>query len=298
MAPAGADAGGPGTPRGAVFDYTTGTGGWAAVGWTFDNFDTASIETQDLSRHRLAVGIKGDAPAVKLEVIDYQNRKMIGYLRRIERTEERVWEVFTAADAAAYGLDPARIRMILFIVEGQHRTGRLEVNHRPTTLEGEGFLGRSAINFPASPAPRNVPIAPVGATATVLPTGRGLRLQCNTGSAGWAGGGFHFDNPSTPSVETADFSFRGIGSGDTPLRYFGLLGSLTGGGIKVEFVDVNERKMSYRLNPAPSGIERIWGPNAEWIRYHHGLDMARIKVVYFIVEGANVQADVEINRLP
>lgn len=301
VAPPGADAGGPGTPRGAIFHYATGTPGWAGVGWTFDNFETPSIETQDLTRYRLAVGIKGDAPAVKCEIIDYLDRKAIGYLRGIERGTEKVWEIYTTSDVTLYGVDPSRIRIIYFIVEGANRTGTLEVNNRPTPLvKGASSLvfSPSDINLPGNP--RNVPIVPVGATASILPTSRGMQLQCQTGRARWVGGGFHYDNPATPTVETGDFSYRGL---STPLYwFFGLQGTMTGGSLKVEFVDEQERKAAYKLVspgqavPVRPDREQVWAVNGEWVRYHYGLNMGRIKVVYFIVEGANVQSNITINR--
>lgn len=303
VAPPGADAGGPGTPRGAIFNYTTGTPGWAGVGWTFDDFETPSIETQDLTRYRLAVGIKGDAPTVKCEIIDYLDRKAIGYLRGIQRTTEKVWEIYTTSDATLYGVDPSRVRMIYFIVEGANRSGTLEVNNRPTPLvEGTSSLSffPSYINLPGTP--RNVPIVPIGATASIVSTPRGMQLQCQTGTAGWVGGGFHYDNPATPAVETGDFSYRRL---STPLYwFFGLQGTMTGGSLKVEFVDEQERKAAYKLVtpgqavPVRADREQVWAVNGEWVRYHYGLNMGRIKVVYFIVEGANVQSNITINRRP
>ena len=284
MAPLGADSGGPGTERGAIFNYTTGTGGWAAGGFRYDNFQTPQIETGDISGLRsLIFGLKGTAPQVKFEVVDDQNRKTAIYLRGIRADVEQVWKIETSM-IASYGVDLTKVRAFWFVVEGLNQTGSLEINRVPTPL----LPNTTASITPLPGSPRVVRVAPAGVTANVSTITRGARLDYNTTTAGWAGGGFSYDDPATPAIESANLS-------SFPYLVFGLKGNPTQ--VKFEVVDIYGRKASIKLSGIRPDLEQRWAiPTLTLANY--GVDLTKIQLIYFIVEGANQSGSLEIYRIP
>lgn len=286
MAPPGADSGGPGTDRGAIFNFTTGTGGWAAGGFRYDNFQTPQIETGDLSQFKyLIFGLKGSVPQVKFEVVDDQGRKTSIYLKGIRPDIEQVWMIDTAT-IASYGVDLKKVRALWFVVEGQNQTGSIEINRRPTALNPSTIHNSRNINVPGNPS--NTTVAPAGATANAAGINRGMRLTYDTKTAGWAGAGFNFDNPSTPVVETVDLSTF------TPL-VIGLKGNP--GKVKFEVVDELGKKASVQLGGIRSDAEQVWAISTVGLA-NYGVNMKRIRFIFVIVEGVNQAGNLEIYRLP
>lgn len=117
-------------------NYDTSPNGWVGGGFTFDNFSTSAIETQNLSNFSvLNFGLKntwGTLNWVKIEVIDDQEHKGIAYLANVNNANEQVWSLETL-NFVAQGVDLTKARLIYFIVEGgPGQTGALEINRIPT----------------------------------------------------------------------------------------------------------------------------------------------------------------------
>jgi len=145
------------TARGMSLQYRTGIEGWAGGGFSFDDFGTPFIEIQDLgSLDSLRFGLQGDAPRVKLELVDSSDRKYVTFLDGISAVEEKVWTV--PLTGRSLGMDRRFTRLIYFIVEGTGRTGSLRVNVAAT--------GTSATSL-------RLASAPSGTSALAAPTGWG-----------------------------------------------------------------------------------------------------------------------------
>ncbi len=272
------------TSRGFRLNYNTGNAGWAGAGFNYDNFATSTIETGNLSGYSsLIFGIKGTHERVKLEVIDDQNRKAVAYLRQIYTGYENEWKVDTA-DLLVSGVNLARVRHLYFIVEGVNISGTLEVNRVPTDVQPN--LAAKIQPLPGYPVMTQV--YPTGANASTVQTDAGMRINYNTGTPGWAGGGWKFDNPFTNAVETADLT--------KPEYYylgFGIKGNTTS--VKIEVVDINNRKGSVILSGIRNDLsQRHAVPMVTLAAY--GVDLTKVKTIYFIVEGANKTGSLEIER--
>lgn len=127
-------------------------------------------------------------------------------------------------------------------------------------------------------------VYPQGSRAQETITDEGLRFHYTTGEAGWAGAGFAFDDFMTDEIETADFT--GVDE-----FLFGLdLGELNR--IKVEFVDADDHKHAVYLDIEHSAEEDLFFRlPLSGLRY---VDLSRIRLIYFIVEGINYFGEVEI----
>ncbi len=284
--PNGATASMTATGRGGVLTYNSGAPGWVGGGFNYDNFSTTAIETADFSVYKqLIFGLKGSPLRVKLEFIDDQNKKADFYLEQIRTDLENEWAVSTA-DIIAAGVNLQKIRMIYFIIEGVNQSGTLEINRMPTVIQPNMAANIQAL--PESPTPRVVKVAPAtGTIATVSTLSRGARLDYQTGTPGWAGVGFTYDDPATPAVESVNLS-------TLPYLGFGIKGNATQ--VKLELVDADGRKASVKLTGIRSDLEQRWAisllPFAAY-----GIDLTRIRTLYFIVEGQNQNGILDIYRL-
>ncbi len=294
IAPAGATATGTiGGDRGHYFSYQTNIPGWAGTGLTYDNFSTPAIETGDINGlAQLTFGIVrgnptyGFATRVKFEIVDNLDRKAHVYLDGIGDVE-KAWAIPTSYFRNA-GVDLTKVRVMYFIVEGQNLTGALQINQYSP--------GSSLPQFSLTPAnitilpgdPQKNHVAPAGADSSGAGTPRGMFLNYTTGTPGWAGGGFSYDNFSTPTIETGDISqYQNLS--------FGLKGDPSQ--VKFEVLDAFGHKTSIYLHGIRSDVEQVWSISTQTIA-SYGVDLTKIRWIYFIVEGKNLTGSVEINKVP
>ena len=352
------------TLRGMKVNYETTLGGWAGGGFSFDDFGTTSVETQDLSLVKeLTLGLKATASRVKVEVIDNTGQKASVYLVGVSSTQE---QVFTIPTAQLTGIDLTKVRLMYFIVEGASLTGTLEVNRlspamailtdplqlrqtfnltftgndyrnyiglnekwcrgtegwyyilsdgkviqssgniqvgkidpvyyqympdwlsltSSSTLIGpsNSFTSSNITNLPGFPQITRV--APEGNTSTVTRSARGVLFDYNTSVGGWAGGGFTFDDLGTSSIETQNLS-------QFSLLTFGLKGNTSR--VKLEVIDAQGQKASVYLVGIQSDKEQIWVISTSALQ---GIDLTKVRLAYFVVEGSNLTGTLEANWVP
>ncbi len=128
-------------------------------------------------------------------------------------------------------------------------------------------------------------VAPGGNPTTVGLAPRGVEINYDTNVGGWAGGGFAFDNFGTPGIETYDLS------GFSEL-VFGLQGSTSE--IALEIVDDQDRKVAIELTNILADQEQVWAISTSSIT---GVDLTKVRLLYFIVEGSGKIGTVVVNRL-
>lgn len=280
------------TSRGLRLDFRT-TGGWVTGTFNFDDFGTGPVESVDLSTlPALTVGLRGharegagawaDLGGVKLEVEDVFYRKHIAVLNGVSADRERVWSVPLAALRGA--IDVTKVRFITLVVEGSSaRNGQLRAHLAPGREEWANPM-MTATHLSGLPGAWSITrVAPEPNATAVQRTQRGLLLQYRTGPEGWAGGGFAFDDFGTPAVETVDLSA-------TDALRFGLSGGVTR--VKLELVDDQNRKYVTSLQDiAPD--EKVWVVPLSRIGAY--LDARRVRLIYFIVEGAGLSGNLWVN---
>lgn len=278
------------TPRGALITYQTGTEGWSGGGFSYDDFSTGAVETGNLSGlTHLIFGLKGSSDVVKLELVDNTGKKAGVYLRGISMIEEKIWKINTAFFT---GVNLAEIRLIYFIVEGANKSGTLEVSQKPPVqdiLPDVLLTSRDITDWPLGQAgPATVTSVGPGGTATdkADPTNRGVKITYNTGTEGWSGGGFAYDNFSTGAVESGDWNSLDevvVGMQGTPEV------------VKFEVVDASGKSAHVYLRGIQSGTEQFWKIPLSRLA---GINLAQIRIVYFIVEGVEAQGTLYVNRMP
>jgi len=294
ITPTGAIAtGNMGDDRGHYFYYETKTAGWAGTGLTYDNFSTPAIETGDINGlSQLTFGIVrgnptiGFATRVKFEIVDNLDRKAHVYLDGIGDVE-KAWAISTSYFRNA-GVDLTKVRVMYFIVEGQNQIGALQINRYPagSVLPQANLTPANITILPGDPQKNHV--APAGADSSGAGTPRGMFLNYTTGTPGWAGGGFSYDNFSTATVETGDISqYQNLS--------FGLKGDPSQ--VKFEILDAFGHKTSIYLHSIRADVEQVWSISTQSI-VSYGVDLTKIRWIYFIVEGQSQTGTVEINKVP
>jgi len=280
------------TDRGAIIFVSTKDESCAGGGFSFD--PTGGVNLTGISD--LTVALRGDFDTIKFELVDSQDRKDFVYLTGIKTNEEQVWSISTSQFE---GLDLAHVRLAYFIVEGQNKTGQIEVNLAPgegTTISTVIHAAQDLTTADITSLPENIiqsvnfpslaPISPEGAVSSVGLTDRGIQVQYDTRDAGWAGGGWTFDHFGTQEIETVDLSgYKNLN--------FGLKGDRSA--VKIEFVDAENRKKAFYLDGIQVGEEKIWRIPVSALE---GVDMTRLRLIYFIVEGENAAGTIEINHIP
>jgi len=134
--------------EGVKISYDTTVGGWAGGGYTFDDFGTLKGESQDLTDlSSLAIGLKGSANRVRMEMVDDSRRRSHVYLDGIQSDLTGIWEV--SLSRFSQEVDLKRITQIFFIIEGSDQLGTLDVFlHRSSFTSPEGLVRtRSNPNF-------------------------------------------------------------------------------------------------------------------------------------------------------
>ena len=120
--------------RGTRLTYNTGSQSFVGGGFSFDDFNTQAIETQDLSGfNQLLFGLKGAPSQVKLEIIDDQGLKATFILTGISQNNEQIY-VIPTTEIQNQGIDLNKVRLIYAIVEGQNQQGILDINHLPANF--------------------------------------------------------------------------------------------------------------------------------------------------------------------
>ncbi|MDP3920871.1 MAG: hypothetical protein Q8R76_08715 [Candidatus Omnitrophota bacterium] len=286
ITPGGAQATGGSQDRGVYFHFETGAPGWAGTGFTYDDFRTGAIETGDLTRlSEFTFGLQGTINQLKMEIVDENDQKSFVYLTGIRSDTERVW---TVPRSAFQNVNMSRVRVIYFIVEGQNQTGNVTVNQYP---RGSGYadIYQSEEHITRLPGrPRNNTVIPNGASASIEDTGRGIRMTYDTGAPGWVGGGFNYDDFGTGPIETANLS-----------GYESLIFSLSGDPdrVKVEVIDDQNRKAVVYLHSITAERRDEWVISTADLAAS-GVNLARVRMIYFIVEGVHETGTIEINRIP
>jgi len=205
--------------------------------------------------------------------------------------------------------DLAKISFIYIVVEGDNKTGTLEINRWPvSTYLAPSLLTQSAISVPSTGLTDLgiTAIAPDTNQIDLTLTGRGLRLTYNTeapaGSAmenkdGWVAAGFTYDDlMNTPNPP---YEWRSLkdGSGDPLTLVFGIKniqGTL--GPIKFEVIDYSGNKSGIYLDGIMLGDEKIYQIDLSGLQ--GTADLEKVSYMYFVVEGQNKQGIIEINRWP
>ncbi|MBI1978172.1 MAG: hypothetical protein HYS55_05415, partial [Candidatus Omnitrophica bacterium] len=136
-------------------------------------------------------------------------------------------------------------------------------------------------------APKNAIFKAAGNGSFVVNSAgdRGFILTYNTEPGGFVAGVFAYDNFGTVQTETFDLS------GLTELD-FGIRGDVSD--IKFEITDVNNQKVTLLLTGVTSTEERIWSIPTSML---NGIDLTQIRFISFVVDGENLQGDVEVNRI-
>ncbi len=276
-------------PRGITINYDTTVGGWAGGGFTYDNFGSVPIETEDLSGlAELHFSLQGDTSEVKLEIIDRFDQKSTVQLVGIQPDQEQVWVIPTSA---LEEIDLSNVRIIYFIVEGDGKIGTLTVNRVPSTTfiaapPSDTLTPADISPIPGKPAVRD--LGGGGGTVSAAATARGAELTFNNASSlSFAGAGFGYDDFTTPGiVETQDLS------GLTYLM-FGLKGDTSQ--VKLEIHDTQDGGFSIPLLGIRPDQEQVY---AIPISVFGGADLANVRDIWFVVEGGPQAGKLIVNRQP
>lgn len=290
VAPAGASASVTSTSSNLeILQYNTGTGGWAGGGLSYDEFSTKSIEAVDLSGFsKLIVGLKGNPSQVKFEIVDRQGKKASVYLAGIRSTGEQFWAIDTSLFS---GVDLTQVQLLYFIVEGARQQGKLEIRFNFNQIQLATISPSTILtpeNITSLPGnPQVAQVGPAGDPSKITATSRGVHLDYYT-QYGWTGAGLTFDNFSTPGIESADL--RGYSD-----LAFGLQGNTDR--VKVEFIDTLGNKIALRLVGITSSKEQVWKISTKTLA-SLGLDLSKVRLIYFIVEGPGIKGGLDINWVP
>lgn len=282
--------------RGLRINYNTTVGGWAGGGYDFDNLNTVTRESADLSGlSDLKIGLKGDASRVKVELIDRAGNRSVVYLASLSRTQELVWKI---PMSRFQGIDLRTVQNIFFIVESPDVTGAVDIFVEPTVPPVPTNIqpdpNMTSVNLQALPTgsvnglsmPTIAHIGPPDSQTSVGLSNRGIQVNYKNGASGWSGGGFSYDHFGTAPFESKDLS------GLAELR-FGITGTTSR--LKFEIIDADNRKQVFYLEQIEAGREKIWRiPTA----YLTGVDLKKIRLMYFIAEGANQTGGFSINHKP
>lgn len=294
------------TRKGALIKYDTSTSGWAAAGIRFDDFGTQNVETADLSvMESLVFGIQGNPSSLKLEVIDVYGQRAIVYLRQIENSRMKYWQIYTSTLS---GIDLTRVSQIYFVVEGAMSTGTFEVeftrdpNVVPTMINSSaaftsddigGLIDREPAANLALPTITSVSPSESRADVSLTPTGEVIDFDIAPNS--WAGGGWSYDHFGTPEIESVDLSAEDeiiVG-----LQYQNL-STWPNGPVKMEIIDAHGNKQIFNLNWVSENKESYYRIPTAYLKQ---VDITKIRLVYFIFGGhwsQNFTGQLVVNRRP
>jgi hypothetical protein len=197
-------------------------------------------------------------------------------------------QVYKIALSLFSGINLSEVRLIYFITD-EVGVGQFTINQFPPApvlaevspdatltvddiedLEGSPFLTLLSSDGDAS--------------SNVTDLGRGAEFTFDTGSGGFAGGGFSYDDFSTGPLESADLS------GVTDL-ILGVKGDVSE--LKLEIIDINDNKAAVKLvniSPTSEGVYKIS------MSLFAGVDLTKTRLIYFIAEtGAG---KFEVNQFP
>ncbi|HTL46835.1 MAG TPA: hypothetical protein VL688_02095 [Verrucomicrobiae bacterium] len=271
-------------PSGLHYNYQTGSRGWAGAGF-FYNLNPGVLPND--GHGNFVIGLKGTPSKVKVEFTDSANRKVSLPLTGITGAEQ-YWKIPLALLDA---LNLNQLKSVFFVVEGANQTGTLDILwiKRPLGIDPSATL--TSADLTALPsgtigAPRETAVSPANASSNAVKTDRGVQVTYNTGTDGWTGGGFTYDDFGTGPVESANWT------GLTELR-FGVQGDPSE--VKLEILDTNGQKVQLRLQGIQKNNEKVWVVPASLLT---GIDITKIRLIYFIVEGVGQTGVLNVNVLP
>ncbi|MCX5677606.1 MAG: hypothetical protein NTY76_00645, partial [Candidatus Omnitrophica bacterium] len=289
------------TSRGISVAYSTNSGanaGWAGAGFSYAG---TALGYQDLSNlSSLIFSLQSSESTLKLELVDSLGNKSAIYLSGASATTETFYSVdFTKLVGKA---DLKKISFIYVIVEGDNKTGTLELNDLKVSnmISADPTKTASDINIPTEglTIPGGVTVNPTGATATLTTTPRGISVAYSTNSganAGWAGAGFSY---AGTALGYQDFS------GLTNL-VFSLRSTESNSALKLELVDSTGKKSAiYLITDFLPTNSRMKFPVRSETFYSIDLskmvgnaDLTKVSFIYVIVEGDNKTGTLELNDL-
>ncbi|MDP2929706.1 MAG: hypothetical protein Q8O01_06590, partial [Candidatus Omnitrophota bacterium] len=289
LAPTGSTASVAQSDRGLTLTYDTATGGWAGAGFSYDIGDTTAKEYYNFSSlTQITLGVKGSSERVKLEFVDINENKSYTYLYGVSSAEERFFVV--PFNQLTGNVDMTKVMAVYVIVEGNNRTGTVELSY----LKGSVYIYPSAtltqadISMPNAtlydPSIMGVSINPLNSAVSLTP--RGLHDVYSTGTDGWAGAGFSYDDFFTETIkEYKDLS-------GVVQMVFGIKG--TSSQLKVEFIDKDGNKSAIYLAGISSTTEQFYAIQLSSLIGNAKL--SEISYINFIVEGVSLTGSFDINR--
>ncbi|GEM_PF-2734969 len=262
-------------PRGLRLDYNTGSGGFVGTGNLYNALNFAQLG-------QMTFGLQGTSSRIKFELMDMNGVKAYIYLDGVDGNVEKVWTV-TASAFTGSSLDLTRIKTIYFIVEdAPYKTGSLTIYQKPAVLPSTTNSINDVTDFGYA---RYITVNNASMSDTLTQPNLGnWKLTYSTSSvAGFAGGGFNYDDQYTSNIETRDF--------DTQPTNIGLRGPTSS--VKVEMKDINGRVVTFQIYGIKTDEDLVWRlPKTELKKT--GIDLTKIQYILFIVEGSNQQGTLQI----
>jgi len=262
------------TDRGLKLTYNTQEGGYVGAGFAYNVQGSDSV---DLSGYNsLIFGIKGDERYIKFEVKDIDGKSASVHLSSIDPANEKVWVIPTSG---LHEIDLTKVQYMYFIIEGNNKSGTLYVNRVKSSqwIPPTPVVPPPTPNLPPADDTGGIATPPATAEATPIMKNNvpvGFSLNYNTGSIGWAGASFSYDQAKNFSAFDK-LAFRMSGSYSK---------------VKFEIMDKFNRKFSLYLTGINSD-EQTWIIETSLIQ---GIDMSYVKSFNFIVEGSNQSGTLQV----
>ncbi len=266
---------------GWVYDHFNIHSGWAGAGFSYDNGADLNALGQNI-----IIGITGDSSRIKFEVVDNNGNKAFVYLDGISSTQENIYAIPLSS---LQGVDLSSIKTMYFVIEGENKTGTIEVSRyaNPMLIESSLSLTAKDINIPGQGVgyPAIQGIASTTSVINAESTDRGIKITYDTQSGGWIGGGFSYTASASGAVNISSYT----------QLVFSLKGSSDiNGRIKFEIKDSSDRSAYVYLDGIDLNTEKVWAiPTASL----GGVDLSSIKYMYFIVEGNDRAGTLYVNRV-
>ncbi|MDD3906560.1 MAG: hypothetical protein PHS46_08605, partial [Candidatus Omnitrophica bacterium] len=264
------------TGTGWVYDHFNIQSGWAAGSIVYDQAANLS------GMQNIIVGLKGNNSRVKVEVKDNLNHAVSVYLEGVDPNQENI---FAIPVSLLQSIDLTHVKYITFVVEAENKTGVLWISRTPdplwisasTTLTSQDInIPGQGVDYPAINSLINI--------TTLEASDRGMKMVYNIPAGGaWAGAGFAYGiSGGAASKDLSGLSELIFGVQGTPQR------------VKLEIKDEAGASASVYLDGIESGSEKIWSIPTSSL---HGINLAKVSYLYFIVEGDNQNGTLFVNRV-
>jgi hypothetical protein len=263
---------------------------WAAARIDFQSGFLFNTQSSNIV---LGVHLTG-ASYYKLEVEDSEGLK-VTFRVNVTNGNIRVTNAMLRSAEVA-GFDATQIKALVLVVDDpQATTGQMTVNT-------QGLVYTPVISPDPSQNPSGLPGLPSGTLgqpqiATVYPPDatmeaslqpQGMSFSFINGRSGWAGGGLTFDDFGTAEYETVDLS----GTGQL---MFELWGTVPNGRIKMEIVAADDSRDWVYLTAITTAQGNVWKVQTA---NFESVDLAHVRVIYFVAEGLGQQGELHVNYLP